>query len=113
MLLAEGCSIAAYDPAAIERTQAELPPTPQLQYAQDAYTAASDVDALLILTDWREFAALDLDRLFSAMRYPIVVDGRNLFDPTIMQQHGFTYISIGRPAVYPVRDLDLAASADK
>jgi UDPglucose 6-dehydrogenase len=47
------------------------------------------------------------------MRYPIVVDGRNLFDPITMQQHGFTYISIGRPAVNPVRDLDLAASADK
>jgi UDPglucose 6-dehydrogenase len=113
MLLAEGCSIVAYDPAAIERAQDELPPTPQLQYAQDAYTAASDVDALLVLTDWREFAALDLKRLYTAMRYPIVVDGRNLFDPITMQQHGFTYISIGRPAVFPVRDLELAASAAK
>ncbi len=113
MLLAEGCSIAAYDPAAIERAQAELPAGPQLQYAQDAYAAARDVDALLVLTDWAEFAALDLKRLYTAMRYPIVVDGRNLFDPTIMQQHGFTYISIGRPAVYPARDLDLAASAAK
>jgi UDPglucose 6-dehydrogenase len=47
------------------------------------------------------------------MRYPIVVDGRNLFDPKIMQQHGFTYISIGRPPVYPARDLELAASAAK
>ena len=90
-----------------------FPPAPQLQYAQDAYAAARDVDALLVLTDWAEFAALDLPRLYAAMRYPIVVDGRNLFDPTIMQQHGFTYISIGRPAVYPVRDLDLAASAAK
>ncbi len=113
MLLAEGCSIVAYDPAAIERAQAELPPSPQLQYAQDAYAAATDVDALLILTDWREFAALDLPRLYTAMRYPVVVDGRNLFDPSTMQQHGFTYISIGRPAVYPARDLELAASAAK
>jgi len=113
MLLAEGCSIAAYDPAAIVRAQVELPAGPQLQYAQDAYAAAADADALLVLTDWREFAALDLERLFAAMRYPIVVDGRNLFDPKIMQQHGFTYISIGRPPVYPARDLELATSAAK
>ena len=113
MLLAEGCSITAYDPAAIERAQVELPASPQLRYVQDAYAAAADADALLVLTDWREFAALDLKRLYSAMRYPIVVDGRNLFDPKIMQQHGFTYISIGRPPVYPARDLELAASAAK
>jgi UDPglucose 6-dehydrogenase len=113
MLLAEGCSIVAYDPAAMKRAQAELPPSPQLQYAHDAYAAAADADALLILTDWREFAALDLPRLYAAMRYPIVIDGRNLFDPSTMQQHGFTYISIGRPAVYPARDLELAASATK
>jgi UDPglucose 6-dehydrogenase len=113
MLLAEGCSIVAYDPAAMPRAQQELPAGPNLQYAQDAYAAARDVDALLVLTDWAEFASLDLPRLYTAMRYPIVVDGRNLFDPQTMQQHGFTYISIGRPAVYPARDLDLAASAAK
>jgi UDPglucose 6-dehydrogenase len=110
MLLAEGCSIAAYDPAAIQRAQAELPASPQLQYAQDAYAAARDADALLVLTDWPEFAALDLKRLSAAMGYPIVIDGRNLFDPAVMQQHGFTYISIGRPAVYPDRILEHAAS---
>ena len=54
-----------------------------------------------MLTDWAEFAALDLKRLYTVMRYPIVVDGRNLFDPRLMQDHGFTYISVGRPAVYP------------
>ncbi len=111
MLLAEGCSIVAYDPAAMQHAKAELPAGPQLQYAQDAYAAASDADALLVLTDWREFAALDLQRIYAALRYPIVVDGRNLFDPMIMQQHGFTYISIGRPAVNPARSFELAASA--
>jgi UDPglucose 6-dehydrogenase len=111
MLLAEGSSIAAYDPAAMPRAQAELPTGPQLQYAQDAYAAARGADALLVLTDWREFAALDLQRIYATLRCPIVVDGRNLFDPMVMQQHGFTYISIGRPTVNPVRSLDLAASA--
>ena len=104
MLLAEGCSIAAYDPAAMSRAQAQLPAGPQLRFVEDAYTAAADADALLILSDWREFAELDLQRLHTALRYPIVIDGRNLFDPKVMQDNGFTYISIGRPAVYPARE---------
>jgi UDPglucose 6-dehydrogenase len=109
MLLAEGCSIAAYDPAAMQQAQAQLPAGPQLQYVEDAYTAATEADALLVLTDWREFADLDLQRLHAALRYPIVVDGRNLFDHRIMQQNGFTYISIGRPAVYPAREFTATA----
>jgi UDPglucose 6-dehydrogenase len=109
MLLAEGCSIAAYDPAAIKRAQQELAPGPHLRFVEDSYAAARDADALLVLTDWAEFASLDLERLYTVMRYPIVVDGRNLFDPKVMQDQGFTYISIGRPAVYPTRDVEVAA----
>jgi UDPglucose 6-dehydrogenase len=105
MLLAEGCSIAAYDPAAIKRTQEVLPAGPNLRYVDDAYAAAKDADALLILTDWAEFATLDLDRLNKTLRYPIIIDGRNLYDPDIMIKYGFTYLSIGRPAAYPVRDI--------
>jgi UDPglucose 6-dehydrogenase len=105
MLLAEGCSIAAYDPAAIARTQEVLPAASNLRYVTDAYAAAADADALLILTDWAEFANLDIDRLNQALRYPIIIDGRNLYDPDIMVKHGFTYLSVGRPAAYPVRDL--------
>src|SRR5580700_9493847 len=60
MLLAENCSIAAYDPAAITRTQGELPAGPNLSFAENAYEAAHEADALLVLTDWKEFAALDL-----------------------------------------------------
>jgi UDPglucose 6-dehydrogenase len=105
MLLAEGCSIAAYDPAAIKRTQEVLPAGPNLRYVTDAYAAAKDADALLILTDWAEFAKLDIDRLNKTLRYPIIIDGRNLYDPDIMVKHGFTYLSVGRPAAYPVRDL--------
>jgi UDPglucose 6-dehydrogenase len=111
MLLAEGCSIAAYDPAAMKRTEQELPGSAQLRYVEDAYAAAVGADALLVLTDWSEFAALDLKRLHTTMRYPIVVDGRNLFEPKVMQDHGFTYISVGRPAVNPAREADLVASA--
>jgi UDPglucose 6-dehydrogenase len=105
MLLAEGCTIAAFDPAAMQRTEQILRAREGLRYAQDAYDAASDADALLILTDWPEFAKLDLKRLNQSLRYPIVIDGRNLYDPNILIEQGFTYLSVGRPAAYPVRDL--------
>ncbi len=103
MLLAEGCILTAYDPAAMSRAEAVLPPSNKMRYAEDAYAAAEDADALLVLTDWCEFAELDLRRLQLALRYPIVIDGRNLFDPDTMAEHGFTYLSIGRPAAQPVR----------
>jgi UDPglucose 6-dehydrogenase len=104
MLLAEGCSISAYDPAAMQRTAEILPPSTYLRYVDDSYAAAKDADALVVLTDWTEFATLDLSRLNKALRYPIIIDGRNLFDPQTMADSGFTYLSIGRPAANPVRD---------
>ncbi|MBS1798995.1 MAG: UDP-glucose/GDP-mannose dehydrogenase family protein [Acidobacteria bacterium] len=104
MLMAEGCSIAAFDPAAMPRTEQVLPQSQSLRYARDVYDAASDADALLILTDWPEFASLDLKQLNQALRYSIVIDGRNLYDPRVLTEQGFTYLSVGRPAAYPVRD---------
>ncbi len=104
MLLGEGCSICAYDPAAMDRTKQLMPPGPHLSYAESAYEAAHEADALLVLTDWKEFAELDLARLNQTLKYPIVIDGRNLYEPDVMQQHGFTYLSIGRPTVSPLRE---------
>jgi UDPglucose 6-dehydrogenase len=71
-----------------------------MSYASDLYEAAKDADAVLILTDWKEFAKIDLVRLNQAVRFPIVIDGRNLFTPQQMLDHGFTYVSVGRPASY-------------
>ncbi len=104
LLLGEGCSIKAFDPAGMERSEAVLPAGDKLQYAVDAYAAAEDADALLILTDWPEFATLDLDKLRTALRYPILVDGRNMFEPAVAAQAGFNYYSVGRPAAHPTRD---------
>jgi UDPglucose 6-dehydrogenase len=98
-LLQEGCQIAAYDPAAQQRAREVLNST--VEYASDAYEAARGADALLILTEWDEFASLDLDRLHQQLKYPIVIDGRNLYDPEAMTTHGFTYYSVGRPATTP------------
>jgi UDPglucose 6-dehydrogenase len=99
-LLQAGATVTAYDPAAMERAKAVLPPSEKLSYAPDLYEAAKDVDAVLILTDWREFASIDLVRLNQAVRFPIVIDGRNLYKPSQMLEHGFTYVSVGRPASY-------------
>jgi UDPglucose 6-dehydrogenase len=98
-LLQEGSRITAYDPAAMERTQELI--SSGLTFANSAYEAAHDADALLILTEWEEFAHLDLERLRGELRYPIVIDGRNLYDPEVMAAHGFTYYSVGRAASLP------------
>ncbi|MGD0730445.1 MAG: UDP-glucose/GDP-mannose dehydrogenase family protein [Terracidiphilus sp.] len=99
-LLEAGAIVTAYDPAATERTQVVLPPSEKLRYAADPYDAAKDADAVLILTDWKEFASLDLARLNRTVHFPIVIDGRNLYKPQTMIEHGFTYVSVGRPASY-------------
>jgi len=104
MLLGEGCVVVAYDPAAMKRTQEVLPASAQMRYAASAEDAAHDADALLILTDWTEFGAMDLKKLRAAMRYPIVIDGRNLYDPQEMMENGLTYLSIGRAAATPTRE---------
>jgi UDPglucose 6-dehydrogenase len=98
-LLQEGCKVTAYDPAAMERTQETM--NSNLKYANSAYEAASGADALLILTEWEEFANLDLRRLNQELKYPIVIDGRNLYDPEVMAAQGFTYYSVGRAASHP------------
>ena len=82
-------------------------------YVSDPYAAAEDADAVLILNDWREFAELDLARLHYTLRYPIVIDGRNLYDPARMTEHGFTYLSVGRPSISPATEPAGAAHVPK
>jgi len=96
-LLSEQCSVVAYDPAAMERALQVI--TGDVTYAEDPYQAAVGADALLILTDWEEFASLDLARIKGLLRYPIVIDGRNLYSREVMQKHGLLYVSVGRATV--------------
>ena len=95
-LVKEGAGVCAYDPAAMPKAKELLSPR-VVQYAENAYQAAARRDALLILTEWEEFAALDLQRLHSTMKLPIIIDGRNLYDPSRMAAAGFLYYSVGRP----------------
>jgi len=98
-LMQEGSRIRAYDPAAMERAQELI--SSGITFVNSAYEAAHEADALLILTEWEEFANLDLSRLRRELKYPIVIDGRNLYDPEAMAAQGFTYYSVGRAASYP------------
>jgi UDPglucose 6-dehydrogenase len=96
-LLQEKCQIIAFDPAAMDRARQML--GNKIRYAPDAYSAADGADALLILTEWKEFASLDLVRIKRLLRSPIVLDGRNVFSQTEMAEAGLSYHSIGRPAL--------------
>ena len=99
-LIEAGVHVSAYDPAAMEKAQHALPPSDQLRYAKDVYDAAEHADAVVILTEWRAFAQMDLARLNRALKFPIVIDGRNLYRPEVMAENGFTYVSVGRPGSY-------------
>ncbi len=94
-LLREGASVCAYDPAAMLNAREVLPPG-TIEYAENEYQAAARRDALLVVTDWEQFGKLDLQKLRAVMKLPIVIDGRNLFNPSQMAAAGFLYYSVGR-----------------
>jgi UDPglucose 6-dehydrogenase len=93
VLLAAGASVRAYDPAAAERAKVLVP---DIDCMKDAYEVAAGADALVLVTEWDEFHHLDLGRLKQLMRRPVMVDGRNIYDPETMRGFGFTYRGIGR-----------------
>lgn len=92
-LQAEGARIKAYDPIAIKQAKAVLR---RVQYCKNVYETAKNSDALLILTEWNEFREMDLVRIRKLLRTPVIVDGRNIYDPVEMKKMGFIYKSIGR-----------------
>jgi UDPglucose 6-dehydrogenase len=89
-----GAKVRAYDPAGMQQARAELP---DIEYAADVYACARGAHAVVIVTEWTQFRALDLDRLKREMATPVVVDLRNIYRPSGMAEHGFTYESVGRP----------------
>ncbi len=99
-LLKEGAQVRVFDPAAQSRAKEVLPES-GVVYAGNAYDAASGCDALLILTEWNEFADLNLAKIRSLLKYPILIDGRNLYEPAKMAATGLMYHSIGRAPGIP------------
>ena len=88
-----GARVVVFDPVAEENARAVLK---GVRYCADPYTTAKGADALLIVTEWNEFRDIDLDRLKKTMRRPIIIDGRNIYDPDEMLDKGFIYRGIGR-----------------
>ena len=89
----KGARVRAYDPKAMPVLNQTLN---DIQYCRDAYEAANGADAVLLVTEWEEFRQLDLERMKRVMRRPVIVDGRNLYEPNVMRELGFVYRGVGR-----------------
>ncbi len=92
-LLAEGAKIKAFDPKSMEKAKETLP---EIEYCDNPYQAAEGADALVIITEWNEFKEMDLGRIKDLLNQPIILDGRNIYDPAKMEELGFIYKSVGR-----------------
>ncbi len=93
-LLAKGFQITAYDMAAMENIRGIF--GDKITLADDAYDAVKGADAVLVLTEWNEFKQIDMNRVKSLVKTPLLLDGRNIYDPIKMKQMGFTYVGVGR-----------------
>jgi UDPglucose 6-dehydrogenase len=93
MLKNEGAVVRVYDPVAMDNARDIMP---DLTYCDSPYSAAQDVDAVFLITEWNEFKQLDMARIHDLMRRPILLDGRNVYDPQQMREMGFIYRGMGR-----------------
>jgi UDPglucose 6-dehydrogenase len=92
-LTKQGAHVCAYDPVAMSEARRILP---EIEYAEDEYAAVKDADALVFVTEWNQFRALDMSRIRDLMKNPKIADLRNIYDPTDMRELGFDYVGVGR-----------------
>lgn len=92
-LIRQGALVTAYDPVAMDRSREIMP---DIKYATDPYGVAADADAVVLVTEWEQFRDLDFEKMKGIMRQPVLLDGRNFYDPEKMKQRGFIYSGIGR-----------------
>jgi UDPglucose 6-dehydrogenase len=97
-LMRRGAEVAAYDPVAIDEARRVFGARERLAFAPSAEAALEGADALILVTEWKEFRTPDFDRLKQALRQPVVFDGRNLFDPALMRALGIEHYGMGRGA---------------
>jgi UDPglucose 6-dehydrogenase len=95
-LLARGAAVCAYDPAAMPEARRIYANEPRVAYADSPLAAADGADALVIVTEWKEFRSPDLDGLRTRLKQPVIFDGRNLYDPDLVRAARFQYFSVGR-----------------
>jgi UDPglucose 6-dehydrogenase len=88
-----GGEVRAYDPAGLEQARKVLT---KVEFCEDEYACAAGADAVIIVTEWEQFRALDLPRLKGIVREPVIVDLRNIYRPEEVCQHGFRYVGVGR-----------------
>ncbi len=105
-LLAAGAHVRAFDPAAMSACR---PRWPEVTFCDDTYEAAEGADGIVILTEWNQFRALELNRLRKLLTRPLIVDLRNVYEPAKMRAAGFTYVSVGRPSIQPTIIAEQAA----
>ena len=93
-LIEAGATVVAHDPAAMHEAERRL--GKKIAFADTNYEAIDGADALVVVTDWNEYRHPDFNKIKSLLKQPVIVDGRNLYDPAKMSALGFTYLSIGR-----------------
>jgi len=96
-LLARGASITAYDPVAMDEGKRVFAKEPGVRFASSTVGALDGADALIIVTEWKEFRSPDFADMKKRLKAPIIFDGRNLYDPAMMREAGIEYFSMGRP----------------
>ena len=94
LLTAAGCTVKVYDPVAMKECKRRV--GDKVVYASDMYDAALNADALLLLTEWKQFRLPSWGVVRKSMKHPLVIDGRNIYDPKEMEEAGMEYLSIGR-----------------
>ncbi|MBA3588095.1 UDP-glucose/GDP-mannose dehydrogenase family protein, partial [Methylibium sp.] len=98
-LMSLGAQVVAYDPVAADEARRSMPDQQGLSYADSASAALEGADALVIVTEWKEFRSPDFDAIRNTLKEPLVFDGRNLFEPALMEELGIEYHGIGRGKV--------------
>ncbi len=109
-LLGHGADVVAYDPVAMPAARRLLGGAGGVSFADDCWSALDAADALVVVTEWAEFRELDTGELHARMRRPLVVDGRNLYDPQQLSAAGIDYRSVGRPQPLPTRVATMRAT---
>jgi UDPglucose 6-dehydrogenase len=96
-LLARGAAVSAYDPVAMHEARKIFSGDPAVRFVEDPVDALDGAEALLIVTEWKEFRSPDFAELKKRLKQPVIIDGRNLYDPAAVRELGIEYLSVGRP----------------
>jgi UDPglucose 6-dehydrogenase len=96
-IIERGGEVVAYDPVSMVEAKKAFAMLPRISYASSPRDALDRADCLVILTEWKEFRSQDFDDIKRRLRTPVIIDGRNLYDPAVVRSHGLEYFGVGRP----------------